>query len=492
SVKVEMTSKKKATVGTGSVLIAAITSCTNTSNPSVMIAAGLLAKKAVERGLSVAPWVKPSLAPGSKVVTEYLKDSGLTPFLDKLKFNLVGYGCTTCIGNSGPLPDPIAEAITTHRLVTAAVLSGNRNFEGRINPHVKANYLASPPLVVAYALAGRMDIDLNNEPLGQGKDGRPVFLRDVWPSESEIQDALRKHVTREMFVRQYKNVYDGDENWRGLKAPTGERFAWDAKNTYIKNPPYFTKLSKEPKALADLKDARVLAVLGDSVTTDHISPAGSIPKDSPAGQYLIAHGVTQRDFNSYGARRGNHELMMRGTFANIRLRNALAGGTEGGVTVHLPEKTPTSIFEASDRYVKENEPLMILAGKEYGSGSSRDWAAKGPNLLGVKAVIAESYERIHRSNLVGMGVLPLQFAAGESVATLGLTGTETFTIEGIAKDLKPRKEVTVSARTEGGETKRFKAMVRIDTPVEIEYYRYGGILPYVLIQLLSQRESVAA
>ncbi|MBI4346588.1 MAG: aconitate hydratase AcnA, partial [Elusimicrobia bacterium] len=478
-------------LGHDSVVIAAITSCTNTSNPSVMLAAGLLAKKAVERGLNVQPWVKTSLSPGSKVVMEYLKDSGLMPYLEKLKYDLVGLGCMSCIGNSGPLPDPIAEAITSNRLVTTAVLSGNRNFEGRINPHVKANYLASPPLVVAYALAGRMDIDLNSEPLGNGKDGRPVFLRDVWPGDSEIQEALRKHVTREMFVRQYKNVYEGDDNWRTLEAPSGERFQWDPGNAYIKNPPYFVGLKRDPKALADIQGARVLAVLGDSVTTDHISPAGSIPKDSPAGQYLLERDVPQKDFNSYGARRGNHELMMRGTFANIRLRNALAGGTEGGVTVHLPEKSPASIFEASERYRKDGVPLLILAGKEYGSGSSRDWAAKGPNLLGVSAVIAESYERIHRSNLVGMGVLPLQFVGGDNVGSLGLTGTETFTLEGIAKDLKPRKEVTVTATAEDGRTKRFKALVRIDTPVEIEYYRYGGILPYVLIQLLGQREGAA-
>ena len=471
-----------------SVVIAAITSCTNTSNPSLLIAAGLLAKKAVERGLSVKPWVKTSLGPGSKVVTEYLKDSGLTPYLEKLRFHLVGYGCLVCIGNSGPLAEPISEAISQNRLVTAAVLSGNRNFEGRIHPQVKANYLASPPLVVAYALAGRMDIDLTQEPLGTGKDGRPVYLADLWPSEAEVQQALRKHVTREMFLRQYANVYDGDERWRGLEVPEGERFAWDPDSTYILHPPYFEGLKREGGVLADIRGARVLAVLGDSVTTDHISPAGSIPKDSPAGQYLLSRGVGQKDFNSYGARRGNHELMVRGTFANIRLRNALAGGTEGGVTVHLPDRTPMSIFEASALYQKEGTPLIILAGKEYGSGSSRDWAAKGPNLLGVKAVIAESYERIHRSNLVGMGVLPLQFMAGENAASLGLTGTEIFAVEGVARDLAPRKEVSVTARGEDGRTTQFKALVRIDTPVEIEYYRYGGILPYVLCQLLAERE----
>ncbi|MBI4422316.1 MAG: aconitate hydratase, partial [Elusimicrobia bacterium] len=389
-----------------------------------------------------------------------------------------------------PLPEPISAGIQEGDLVAVAVLSGNRNFEGRINPHVKANYLASPPLVVAYAIAGRMDIDLNQEPLGTGSDGRPVFLRDVWPSADEVQEALRKHVTRDMFLKQYRNAYEGDEHWRKLEAPEGERFAWDATSTYIKHPPYFEGLRSDPPALKDIQGARVLAALGDSVTTDHISPAGSIPKDSPAGQYLIERGVQPADFNSYGARRGNHELMMRGTFANIRLRNALAGGTEGGVTVHLPEKTPMSIFDASMRYQKEGVPSIVLAGKEYGSGSSRDWAAKGPRLLGVRAVIAESYERIHRSNLVGMGVLPLQFLAGESAASLGLTGLETYAIEGIAASLAPRKELQVSARAEDGSTKRFKALLRIDTPVEIEYYRYGGILSYVLCQLLA--EPVAA
>ncbi len=466
-----------------SVVIAAITSCTNTSNPSVMIGAGLLAKKAVAKGLRARPWVKTSLAPGSKVVIDYLRDSGVLPALEKLRFHLVGYGCTTCIGNSGPLPEPVGSAIAENRLVTAAVLSGNRNFEGRINPHVKANYLASPPLVVAYALAGRMDIDLLREPLAQGKDGKPVYLKDIWPSNEEVAKALKKYVRRALFTRRYKNVYAGDSNWKGLKASVGELFRWDPGSTYIKHPPYFERLAPEGESAAgsSLRGARVLAILGDSVTTDHISPAGNIPKDSPAGIYLAERGVTPTDFNSYGARRGNHELMMRGTFANIRLRNLMAPGTEGGVTLHWPDGESMSIFDAAMRYAREGVPLVVLAGKEYGSGSSRDWAAKGPALLGVKAVIAESYERIHRSNLVGMGVLPLMFKPGENAASLGLTGKEAYSIDDWG-DLRPKMEVAV--RAEGPEGIRtFSVILRIDTPVEIEYYRNGGILPYVLRQL---------
>ncbi len=464
-------------IGHGAVTIAAITSCTNTSNPAVLLGAGLLAKKAVEKGLSVPPWVKTSLAPGSKVVMDYLKDSGLQPYLEKLRFFLVGYGCTTCIGNSGPLPEPVAEAVAKNDLVVAAVLSGNRNFEGRVHPQVKAAYLASPPLVVAYALAGRMDVDLATEPLGTGKDGKPVFLKDIWPTGREVAQAVASHVTKEMFEKEYGSVFDGDEAWQSMEVATGDLYAWP-ESTYVKRPPYFEGLKAEPKPIEDVKGARVLAVLGDSITTDHISPAGNIGKATPAGQYLLAKGVLSKDFNSYGARRGNHEVMMRGTFANIRLRNLLAPGTEGGVTVHLPDGAPMSIYDASMKYQADGIPLIVLAGKEYGSGSSRDWAAKGPALLGVKAVIAESYERIHRSNLVGMGVLPLQYMPGETAASLGLTGRELFSIEGL-KNLKPRGEVTV--RTDGGKT--FSAKVRIDTPVEVDYYRYGGILPYVLVGL---------
>ena len=469
-----------------SVVIAAITSCTNTSNPSVMIGAGLLAKKAVERGLTTQPWVKTSLAPGSKVVTDYLTVTGLMPYLEKLGFNLVGYGCTTCVGNSGPLPEPITHAISHNDLLTVAVLSGNRNFEGRINPFVQASYLASPPLVVAYALTGRMDIDLMNDPIGQDSQGKPVFLKDIWPSPQEIQEAMQK-VTREMFSKQYANVFEGDDHWKSLAAAESELFAWDGKSTYIKNPPYFDGMKLEPSALREIHNARVLAVLGDSVTTDHISPAGSIPKTTPGGTYLIGRGVDAKDFNSYGARRGNDEVMVRGTFANIRLRNLLAPGTEGGMTVHLPEKSPTTIYDASVQYKQEGTPLIVIAGKEYGSGSSRDWAAKGPMLLGIQAVIAESYERIHRSNLIGMGVLPLQFKTGENRTSLGLTGEETYTFEGISKDMKPKKEVTVLAKDSSGKTKTFTAIVRIDTPEEVEYYRNGGILPYVLRQLLAEK-----
>lgn len=466
----------------GSVVIAAITSCTNTSNPAVMIGAGLLAKKAVEKGLQSKPWVKTSLAPGSKVVMEYLAESGVLPYLEKLNFHLVGYGCTTCIGNSGPLPEPISEGIKNKDLVAVSVLSGNRNFEGRVNPHVRANYLASPPLVVAYALAGTIDMDLIHQPLGKDKNGQPVFLKDIWPSEQEIQTAL-KVIQGSMFHRQYGNVFDGDENWKSLKFPSGSTFGWDAKSTYVKNPPYFDNMPASPAALKDIKNARVLAVLGDSVTTDHISPAGSIPKESPAGKYLISQDVQSKDFNSYGARRGNHEVMMRGTFANIRLKNLLAPGTEGGVTRHLPDGEPMSIYDASMKYQKENIPLIVLAGKEYGSGSSRDWAAKGPALLGIKAAIAESFERIHRSNLIGMGVLPLQYEEGQSREKLGLTGEEVYTLEGIEKDLKPGKKILCKAKSSSGE-KEFHVICRIDTPVELAYYQHGGILQYVLRELL--------
>jgi aconitate hydratase len=473
-------------VKNGSVVIAAITSCTNTSNPSVMVAAGLLARKAVEKGLSSKPWVKTSLAPGSKVVTEYLAESGLAPFLDKLGFQTVGYGCTTCIGNSGPLPPAISEAVEARDLVVASVLSGNRNFEGRINPDVRANYLMSPPLVVAYALAGRIDIDLDKEPLGEG-NGKPVYLRDIWPTNQEITDTVGRAVKPSMFQKSYGVVFEGDERWRKLDVPLGDTYAFDAASTYIKHPPYFEGMPKTAVATNDIKGARVLAVLGDSVTTDHISPAGSIKKDGPAGQYLIAHGVDPKDFNSYGARRGNHEVMVRGTFANVRLRNLLAPGTEGGVTRHLPDGAGMSIFEASEKYAAENIPLLILAGKEYGSGSSRDWAAKGPRLLGVRAVIAESYERIHRSNLVGMGIVPLQFRAGESVASLGLTGEEVFETVGLpallASGFSGGRELTVRATAADGKVKEIHTVVRIDTPQEISYYQHGGILHYVLRQL---------
>jgi len=472
-------------VGDGSVVIAAITSCTNTSNPSVMLAAGLLAKKAVERGLTVQPWVKTSLAPGSRVVSDYLKETGLMLYLEKLRFHLVGYGCTTCIGNSGPLPEPVASAVKDNGLVVVAVLSGNRNFEGRINPLVRANYLASPPLVVAYALAGRMDIDLETEPLGSDKSGKPVYLRDVWPTQKEVMEAINSSIRAEMFRKAYVESLEGDQRWKMIDAPSGELFQWDPSSTYVKRPPYFENMSWNAPPPRDIGAARVLAVLGDSVTTDHISPAGSIAIDSPAGQYLIEHGVAPKDFNSYGARRGNHEVMMRGTFANVRLRNQMAPGTEGGWTIHLPDKTQTTIYEAAMQYRNEGVPLVVLAGKEYGSGSSRDWAAKGPRLLGIEAVIAESFERIHRSNLVGMGVLPLQFRAGENAATLGLTGFETFDIDGVARGIEPGMLVRVRARAENGKEKTFQAVTRIDTPYEVQYYQHGGILQYVLRQLIS-------
>jgi aconitate hydratase len=468
----------------GSVVIAAITSCTNTSNPGVMIGAGLLAKKAVERGLARQPWVKTSLAPGSKVVTEYLHQAGLDTYLDELGFNLVGYGCTTCIGNSGPLPDDVSAEIDAKNLVVAAVLSGNRNFEGRIQQQVRANYLASPPLVVAYAIAGRMTLDLTTEPLGIDRDGHPIFLRDIWPTEREIQETLLKAVNAEMFREQYADVFSGDERWQGLPVPSGDRFTWDSDSTYIRNPPFFEGIALQAPTLSNITAARALAVLGDSITTDHISPAGSIKKDSPAGQYLIAHGVQPNDFNSYGARRGNHEVMMRGTFANIRLRNQLAPGTEGGFTTYQPDGDVMTIYDAAMKYKAAGVPLIILAGKEYGSGSSRDWAAKGTLLLGVRAVIAESFERIHRSNLVNMGVLPLQFEAGANAASIGLTGRESFELVGIADGLRPGGTITV--RAAGEKTIEFHALARIDTPEELVAFRHGGILPYVLRQLVGR------
>jgi aconitate hydratase len=471
----------------GAVVIAAITSCTNTSNPSVMVGAGLVAKRALERGLKAKPWVKTSLAPGSKVVTGYLDRAGLSKHLDGLGFQTVGYGCTTCIGNSGPLPEPISEAIERDGLVVASVLSGNRNFEGRIHPEVRANYLASPPLVVAYALAGRVDIDLTTEPLGVGEDGTPVFLRDIWPSQLEIDATIRDAVRSETFRSIYADVYTGDEVWRTLPVPEGSRYAWDPNSTYVKLPPYFEGMELTPPAVSEISGARVLAVLGDSVTTDHISPAGAIKRASPAGKYLEEHGVGPADFNSYGSRRGNHEVMVRGTFANVRIRNRLVPGVEGGFTAHLPSGDQMTIFDAAMRYRGEGVPTVILAGKEYGSGSSRDWAAKGPKLLGVRAVIAESYERIHRSNLIGMGILPLQFRAGESAESLGLTGREVFDVDGISALIRsgPKRgaEVTVRARGDGGE-RSFRAVVRIDTPQESRYYEHGGILPYVLRRLV--------
>ncbi|MBX3024342.1 aconitate hydratase AcnA [bacterium] len=469
----------------GAVVIAAITSCTNTSNPSVMLGAGLLARKAVERGLTVKPWVKTSLAPGSKVVTDYLRRAGLMPALEALRFHVVGYGCTTCIGNSGPLPDAVAAAIKQGNLVAAAVLSGNRNFEGRINPLTLANYLASPPLVVAYALAGTVDIDLTRDPLGTGRDGTPVYLRDIWPSPEEVAAVVRDNVTPEQFRAQYADVFSGDERWRALPAPSGELYQWRDDSTYIKSPPFFATMTATVEPLADIAGARVLAVLGDSVTTDHISPAGSIPADSPAGKYLIGLGVPPRDFNSYGARRGNHEVMMRGTFANIRLRNQLVPGVEGGVTRHFPDGAQTSIYEAAMQYRSEGVPLLVIAGKEYGTGSSRDWAAKGTTLLGVRAVIAESYERIHRSNLVGMGVLPLQFLPGESRESLGLRGDEVYAVRGITA-LAPQARLEVEATAADGGVRRFTVVARIDSHVEVEYYRNGGILQTVIRAIATQ------
>jgi len=470
----------------GSVVIAAITSCTNTSNPAVMLGAGLLAKKAVERGLRTKPWVKTSLAPGSKVVSLYLAKAGLTPYLEALGFHLVGYGCTTCIGNSGPLPEPIAEGIRRGNLVAASVLSGNRNFEGRIHPLTRANYLASPPLVVAYALAGNMDIDLYKEPVAFDPNGHPVMLREIWPTPEEITEAVRSSVGAEMFRKEYAAVFEGDEAWKGLPVPKEECFAWEPSSTYVKHPPFFTNLPPKPVPPGDLLGLRVLAVLGDSVTTDHISPAGDIPADGPAGKYLLGHGVAKEEFNSFGSRRGNHEVMMRGTFANIRLRNLLVPGTEGGWTAHLPDGEKMSIYDAAMRYGEEGVPLLVIAGKEYGSGSSRDWAAKGPKLLGVQAVLAESFERIHRSNLVGMGILPLEFERGTSRESLGLTGKETYAIEGISGGIAPGKRLTVRATLDGTE-KTFSATARVDTPEESRYYRNGGILPYVLRRLVGRR-----
>jgi aconitate hydratase len=471
----------------GSIVIAAITSCTNTSNPSVMLAAGLLAKKAVEKGLSVPPWVKSSLAPGSRVVADYYSKAGLTKYLDALRFNIVGYGCTTCIGNSGPLPPDVTKAIDDHGLVAVSVLSGNRNFEGRINSDVRANYLMSPPLVVAYALAGRIDHDFEHDELGKDKQGQPVYLRDIWPSQQEVQSTLASSIDSTMFRKQYATVSDGDSHWQKLKFPTGNTYGWEADSTYIRKAPYFDGMTATPTTVEDIHGARVLAVLGDSVTTDHISPAGSIKLNGPAGKYLTEHGVKPADFNSYGSRRGNHEVMVRGTFANVRLRNKLAPGTEGGVTRLLPEGEPMSIFGASVKYAERKTPLIILAGKEYGSGSSRDWAAKGPKLLGVRAVIAESFERIHRSNLVGMGILPLQFEAGENAESLGLTGEEVYDIPGLRAMLEAKfangRKLTVKAKSADGKTKEFTATVRIDTPQEILYYQHGGILLYVLRQL---------
>jgi aconitate hydratase len=472
----------------GSVVIAAITSCTNTSNPSVLMAAGLLAKRAVERGLETPPWVKTSLAPGSKVVTDYLAKAGLLPYLEKLKFNLVGYGCTTCIGNSGPLPAEVSRAIDEKDLVVVSVLSGNRNFEGRINSEVRANYLMSPPLVVAFALAGRIDLDMKKDPIGRGRDGQPVHLADLWPTEREVDEAVRQ-IAADMFQKSYAEIYEGDSRWRSLPVPEGETYAWDKDSTYIRKAPYFDAMSLTPPPIEEILGARVLAVLGDSVTTDHISPAGSIKKDSPAGSYLTERGVKAADFNSYGSRRGNHEVMLRGTFANVRLRNKMVPGLEGGFTRHLPDGKEITIFEASEKYMAEGVPLVIVAGREYGSGSSRDWAAKGPKLLGVKAVIAESYERIHRSNLVGMGILPLQFLPGTSAESLKLTGEEVFEITGIRAAMEkftPGRELEVRA-VRDGKTTRFPVVVRVDTPQEALYYANGGILQFVLRQLLANK-----
>ncbi|CAN5773209.1 aconitate hydratase [soil metagenome] len=481
----------------GSVVIAAITSCTNTSNPSVMMAAGLLAKKAVERGLQRKPWVKTSLAPGSKVVTEYYEKSGLLPYLEQLGFHVVGYGCTTCIGNSGPLPQQISDAIQERGLVACSVLSGNRNFEGRINSDVRANFLMSPPLVVAFALAGRIDIDMYNEPLGTDPEGHSVFLKDIWPTQTEVQSAIQSSVESEMYRRSYGAVFEGDERWKSMDIPLGDRFQWDTDSTYVRQPPYFENMSREPaEAVQEIRGARAVALLGDSVTTDHISPAGNIKKDSPAGSYLMENGVDPKDFNSYGSRRGNHEVMVRGTFANVRIRNQLAPGTEGGYTTYFPEEEITTIYDAAMRYQQDGTPLVVLAGQEYGSGSSRDWAAKGPYLQGVRAVIAESYERIHRSNLVGMGILPLQFMAGESVQSLGLSGREIFDILGladaVASGFEGGREVQVRAVGEDGSSREFQALIRIDTPQEVLYYRHGGILQYVLRQLLGGRDKPEA
>ena len=482
--KVTLDSGEDVMLDHGAVVISAITSCTNTSNPSVMVGAGLLAKRASEHGLAAKPWVKTSMAPGSKVVTDYLDTAGLSSYLEKLGFYTVGYGCTTCIGNSGPLPEPVAQAVSEHNIISAAVLSGNRNFEARVHPQVKANFLASPMLVVAYAIAGTVDVDLTSEPLGKGSDGGDIYLRDIWPSQEEIKQTVNSCLNPEMYLEEYSKAMQGDEQWASLPVPDGELYVWDSDSTYIQELPIFHDLPVEPGPLQDISQARVLAVLGDSITTDHISPAGSISSQSPSGEYLLAHGVTQRDFNTYGARRGNHEVLIRGTFANVRLRNSMAPDTEGGWTVHLPAKEQMTIFDASVRYLEDGVPLLVLAGKEYGSGSSRDWAAKGPYLMGVKAVIAESYERIHRSNLIGMGVLPLQFPDGENRDSLGLTGFETFDVSGIASGLAPGKLIDVSARRDDGSEVSFKAIARIDTPIEVEYYRHRGVLQYVLRQIL--------
>ena len=481
----------------GSVVIAAITSCTNTSNPSVMIAAGVLAKKAVAKGLTTKPWVKTSLAPGSQVVTDYLTKGELIDDLNKLRYNVVGYGCTTCIGNSGPLPEAVSKEIADGGLVVAAVLSGNRNFEGRVHPEVRANYLASPPLVVAYALAGRVDINWDEEPIGKGADGEPVYLKDIWPTHEEVSAVIDRSIKREAFERIYASVYEGDARWKALQVPTGALYEWNASSTYIANPPYFRTMGVQPPAIYEITGARVLALLGDSITTDHISPAGNIKKDSPAGKYLLSNGVEQKDFNQYGARRGHHEVMMRGTFANVRLRNRLVppredgSSVEGGFTRHLPGDEVVSIYDAAMAYQKDGVPLIVIGGKEYGSGSSRDWAAKGTLLLGVKAVLAESFERIHRSNLVGMGVVPLQFKLGESATSLGLTGEEVYDIDGLVAGLEKNfegaaRELTVTAKRPDGTAVVFAALCRIDTPQEVQYYKNGGILPYVLRQLAAK------
>ena len=479
SAEIEINGAKE-TLSDGAVVLAAITSCTNTSNPSVMLGAGLVARKAAKLGVKVKPWVKTSLAPGSRVVTEYLESAGVMDDLKQLGFHVVGYGCTTCIGNSGPLPEPVANAIIENDLVTTSVLSGNRNFEGRVHALIRMNYLASPPLVVAYAIAGRMDIDVYKEPLTEDKDGNPVFLKDIWPTQQEVTDVVSNFLTTEQYVRSYDDVFSGESNWNNLTAADSDLYAWND-STYINNPPYFEGMSKSVKDVSDIHGARVLAYLGDSVTTDHISPAGAIAPDSPAAKYLQENGVSQSDFNSYGSRRGNHEVMMRGTFANIRLRNKLAPGTEGGVTIHQPSGEQMSIYDAAMQYKEDGVPTIILAGKEYGSGSSRDWAAKGPRLQGVQAVIAESYERIHRSNLVGMGILPLQYNEGENAESLGLTGSETYSITGLQNGAA--KTVTIKAKADDRSEKSFEVKVRIDTPQEVEYYQNGGILHYVLRQL---------
>jgi aconitate hydratase len=474
----------------GDVVIAAITSCTNTSNPSVLIAAGLLARNAVEKGLAAKPWVKTSLAPGSQVVAAYLDKAGLQPYLDKVGFNVVGFGCTTCIGNSGPLKPEISKAINDNGIVAAAVLSGNRNFEGRVSPDVQANYLASPPLVVAYALAGSVTRDLTSEPLGMGKDGQPVYLKDIWPTSQEVQDFIAKNVTREMFEAKYADVFKGDKHWQAVAAPTGQTYGWDGNSTYVQNPPYFAGITKTPKPVTDIVGARILGLFGDKITTDHISPAGSIKATSPAGKYLIDHGVAPADFNQYGTRRGNHEVMMRGTFANIRIKNFMnkddvGNVKEGGNTVHQPSGQNMSIYDAAMKYQGQGVPLVVFAGIEYGNGSSRDWAAKGTQLLGVKAVVAKSFERIHRSNLIGMGVLPCQFKDGESAQTLKLDGSETFDLLGLEKEIRPRQDVTLVIRRKNGSSENVSLTLRIDTPVEVDYYRHGGILPYVLRGLLA-------